>query len=519
MKSIFRIMMLPVAAVLILAGCTKETSDERLDPALGTTRVFNVTSATATVTGFVVAQGDGFSEKGVCYDKQPNPTIDKSKAVYKPQSKTASYNVTLTGLDFATKYYARAYATGLAGTVYGEELSFTTLPVLATVTTVEATDVEGTTAVSGGEVTADGGSAVTAYGVCYGTSPNPTVANQKTEDGSGLGAFVSNLTGLRGLTVYYARAYATNGAGTAYGNEITFTTLVSVREWYIPGDYVEASYPGSGLANWSPDKSPMVKSNEDNPNNVEGYVYMANVSNNWKFASQPNWNGPNYGASSTPGTLDSDPGAGNINLPAGFYQLKVNAGADPMTYTAVATVWGVVGDATPGGWDTDTQLTYDPALQRWTGVVHMTAGSFKFRANNDWAYNYGADPASVFELVAGGPNIPIAAEDDYAVSLNLSNPGQYVAMANIWGIIGSATAGGWDSDQNMAWDAVSGVFTATLNLTVGEIKFRANDGWDVNLGGSLGAMEFNGANIPVGEAGNYTITLNPFRRIATVSKN
>ncbi len=509
-------MVLPVAAALIFTGCTKETSEVRLDPELGTTRVFNITSATAIVTGFVVAEGEGFTEKGVCYDTGTNPTIDKSKAVFKPQSTTAVYNVTLTGLDFATKYYARAYATGPAGTVYGEELSFTTLPVLATVTTVEATDVEGTTAVSGGEVTADGGSDVTAYGVCYGTSSGPTIADQKTEDGSGLGEFVSNLTGMRGLTVYYARAYATNGAGTAYGNEITFTTLVSVREWYVPGDYVEASYPGSGLANWSPGSSPMVKSNESNPNNVEGYVYMAGGSNNWKFASQPNWDGPNYGDSGTPGTLSSDPGAGNLSLAAGYYKLNVNAGVDPMTYTAVATTWGVIGDLT--SWSSQLPLTYDPALQIWRGAIHLTAGGWKFRANDDWAYNYGADAGSS-ELKAGGDNIATTVEDDYAITLDLSHPLEYTYRADRWGVIGDATPGGWDSDTNMTWDPVNGVFTVTLNLTANSFKFRANDDWAYSLGGSLDELTSdNGANLSVPQAGTYTITLNPWTLVGTLTR-
>lgn len=510
-------MMLPVAAMLILTGCTKETSDVRLDPQLGTNKVFDITSGSAVVSGFVVSEGEGFTEKGVCYDKNANPTIEKSKVVYNPQSKTAVYNVTLTDLDFATKYYARAYATGTAGTVYGEELSFTTLPVLATVTTVEATDVEGTTAVSGGEVSADGGSAVTAYGVCYGTSPNPTISDQKTQDGSGLGEFVSELSGMRGLTVYYARAYATNAAGTAYGNEITFTTLVSVREWYVPGDYVKASYPpDSGMDDWSPGSSPMVKSNEDNPNNVEGYVYMAGLSNYWKFTTSPDWTGTSYGDSGTPGTLSSDPGAGNLNLPAGYYKINVDAGADPMTYTAVATSWGVIGDLT--SWSSQLPLSYNPDLQVWWGVIHMTPGGWKFRANDDWSYNYGADAGSNV-LKAGGDNITTMAEDDYAITLDLSQPLSYTYRADIWGVIGDATSGGWDSDTNMTWDSVNGVFSVTLNLTANSFKFRANDDWAYSLGGSLDKLTSDGGNIPVPEAGIYTITLNPWTKVATMTKN
>jgi starch-binding outer membrane protein SusE/F len=125
----------------------------------------------------------------------------------------------------------------------------------------------------------------------YGTTTNPTIAGSKTVDGTRAGCICKQSFRLKGLTKYYVRAYATNSAGTAYGPELSFTTLVSVREWYVPGNYVAASYPGSGLADWSPDKSPMVKSNEANPNNVEGYVYMANASNMFKISAQPNWDG------------------------------------------------------------------------------------------------------------------------------------------------------------------------------------------------------------------------------------
>ncbi len=509
-------MMLPVAAAILLAGCTKETSEIRLDPTLATTKVFNVTSNSATVIGFVVAEGDGFTEKGVCYDLEPNPTIAKSKTIFTEIATTATYHVPLTGLAFAKTYYARAYATGAAGTVYGEQLTFTTLPILATVTTTVATEVEGTTATTGGEVTADGGSAVTARGVCYGTARNPTVAGSKTTDGTGIGEYESLLTGLNGLTTYYVRAYATNSAGTAYGSEISFTTLVSTREWYVPGDYVAASYPGSGLADWSPDKSPMVISLATAPNNVEGYVYMANASNNWKFASKPNWDGPNYGAGATPGTLSSDGGAGNINLPAGYYKLNVNAGVDPMTYTAVATTWGIIGGLT--GWSSQLPLTYDPAVRVWKGGIHLPAGPWKFRANDDWGYNYGATAGSL-NLVAGGDNIETTVEDDYAITLDLSHPLAYTYRADRWGVIGDATPGGWSDDTNMTWDAVNGRFTVTLNLTAASFKFRANDGWDYNLGGSLSGLTAGGDNIAVAVAGNYTITLNPWTKVATLTMN
>lgn len=96
-----------------------------------------------------------------------------------------------------------------------------TLPIL---TTLDVYDVTLTSAHCGGNVSSDGGSTVVARGVCWSTEQNPTINNNKTTDGSGLGAFSSIVEGLTANTTYYIRAYATNNKGTAYGNEISFKT-------------------------------------------------------------------------------------------------------------------------------------------------------------------------------------------------------------------------------------------------------------------------------------------------------
>jgi len=96
-----------------------------------------------------------------------------------------------------------------------------TIPEL---TTVAVTDVTLNSAVSGGTIVADGGEDITAKGVCWSTSSNPTIADTKTNDGTGSAGFTSNIVGLSEGTTYYVRAYATNEVGTAYGNELTFTT-------------------------------------------------------------------------------------------------------------------------------------------------------------------------------------------------------------------------------------------------------------------------------------------------------
>ena len=95
---------------------------------------------------------------------------------------------------------------------------------IAILTTNTISNITSVTATSGGNVTFDGNSPVTARGVCWSTSQNPTTTDPHTTDGNNLGTFTSNITNLTPNTTYYVRAYATNDIGTAYGNEVSFTT-------------------------------------------------------------------------------------------------------------------------------------------------------------------------------------------------------------------------------------------------------------------------------------------------------
>ncbi|NEW83465.1 MAG: SusF/SusE family outer membrane protein [Mariniphaga sp.] len=227
-KTINRILAVLVVATIFFGACTKEKSDVRLAPTLATTQVLNIKSDSATVVGFVVAEGDGYTEKGVCYNTAAAPTIANFKVVYTGQTTSAAFKVKVGGLKYATKYYARAYATNAAGTIYGEEYSFTTLSVVPFLSTTVVSEIKGTTATSGGNITDNGGEAVTARGVCWSIVHNPTIADGKTSDDKGNGLYTSKLTSLLGKTVYYARAYATNSIGTGYGPEVSFTTLIAV---------------------------------------------------------------------------------------------------------------------------------------------------------------------------------------------------------------------------------------------------------------------------------------------------
>jgi hypothetical protein len=97
------------------------------------------------------------------------------------------------------------------------------------VTTTAVTSISVSSATSGGNVTAGGTSAVTVRGVCWGTAANPTIADSKTTDGAGTGSFTSAITGLASSTLYHVRAYATNGEGTSYGEDVTFTTSSLIK--------------------------------------------------------------------------------------------------------------------------------------------------------------------------------------------------------------------------------------------------------------------------------------------------
>ncbi|MEO7311488.1 MAG: DUF1566 domain-containing protein [Chitinophagaceae bacterium] len=190
--------------------------------------------ATASSGGNITSDGGSpVTARGVCWSTTANPTIAGGKTV--DGTGTGSYGSTLNGLLPATLYYVRAYSTNTAGTAYGNEISFTTVPhTLAVVSTTAITGVTGGTANSGVNVTAENGSPVTAKGVCWSTSPNPTVANSKTTDGTGTGSLPSFINGLTTTTAYYVRAYATNGLGTAYGTQLSFTTTATLT---IGGGY------------------------------------------------------------------------------------------------------------------------------------------------------------------------------------------------------------------------------------------------------------------------------------------
>jgi hypothetical protein len=208
-------------------SCEKEI-DLKLLPVVSTSKVSSVSYYSAQSGGSISADG-GYTvvARGVCWSTSPNPTISNSKTV--DAAGTGEYVSSIDSLLPNTTYYARAYATNSKGTFYGLQESFTTKPLtLSELTTSYITEITTTSAKTGGSISNDGGTPIISRGVCYSTSPNPTVNDSITKDGSGSGDFDSSLSGLKSGTVYYVRAYAENAQGASYGNEFQFMTQTAI---------------------------------------------------------------------------------------------------------------------------------------------------------------------------------------------------------------------------------------------------------------------------------------------------
>jgi len=271
--------------VLAVAGENKsDTVKAEITPVIpitiSTGSVTEIGATTAKIGGNITNAGGGtVTSRGICWSTTQNPTVSNSKTT--EGTGPGQYTSILTGLLAGTTYYARAYGENSRGVVYGSEVSFTTLgpPKL---TTTAVSSITETTATSGGTITSDGGSPITAKGVVWSTSPNPTISlATKTNDGTGLGAFTSAISNLTNNTKYYIRAYAINAMGTAYGEELSFTTAIPVPpilESLKQG--LVAYYPFNGNAN-------------DSSGNKNNGVFSNGAYENSQFGMAAKFNGSN----------------------------------------------------------------------------------------------------------------------------------------------------------------------------------------------------------------------------------
>ena len=350
-----------------------DTLQNPVVPTVVTVSISNVTATTATANGCVTSNGgDMVTARGVCWSTSHNPTISDSHTTN--GTGAGNYSSSITGLAGGTTYYVRAYATNSAGTAYGNELSFNSTADLPTVNTTAASNITATAATSGGNVTNDGGATVSARGVCWSTSHNPTTSDNHTTNGIGTGNFTSSITGLTASTTYYVRAYATNSVGTAYGNETTITTLSNIPEGALTGVF---SIGRNKKVRFSKGNLQWSATGGGSTATTHSVAGGGTASGTWRFATNQ-WDTigvrNNYASSSYSGWIDlfTWGTSGFNNKHPYFVGSGYSSDNDyPITMTNTNYDWGVYnaiynGGNQPGLWRTLTKTEWDTLLFRRT---------------------------------------------------------------------------------------------------------------------------------------------------------
>lgn len=190
---------------------------------------------------------------------------------------------------------------------------------------------------------------------------------------------------------------------------------INITPYTVEIDYPKLQVPGS-YQGWDPANETTVIFSLKSDGKFEGYLNFPDPNVAFKYTEGPSWD-VNWGDSGADGVLDPS-GDDIIASDAGLYKLNVDL--NDKTHTYVKTDWGVIGDATPTGWDSDTDFTYDADSGTLKVTLDLAADKFiKFRANDDWAINLGDDDTNG-DLQYGGADIPIGEAGNYTIELILN---------------------------------------------------------------------------------------------------
>ncbi|UIR56408.1 SusF/SusE family outer membrane protein [Sphingobacterium sp. SRCM116780] len=202
----------------------------------------------------------------------------------------------------------------------------------------------------------------------------------------------------------------------------------------------------------------------------------------------------------------------------------------PITFTESNPQMFVVGGSIGAGWEptlgVPMRLYDEDSKFKFETFEYITVdgSGFKFLPTNvDWtdAFGKGATEGTLLQSGDAG-NITVAADGFYRIRMD-AEAKTYELLKSTWGVIGSATPKGWDADTDMTFAGGKGTYTwkVKLNLVAGELKFRMNDDWAVNMGGTVSALQQDGANLVIDAAGTYDVELNltPGGYTAKISKN
>lgn len=200
------------------------------------------------------------------------------------------------------------------------------------------------------------------------------------------------------------------------GPLVSAPITLTITPYTVAINYPQLQVPGS-YQGWDPANNSTIIWSVKSDDKYEGYLYFPDPNTEFKYTLGPSWD-TNWGDDGADGTLDPN-GANIVAAEAGVYKLNVDLNA--LTHSYLKTDWGLIGSATPNGWDSDQDMSYDPASGIWSITLDLVVGEIKFRANDDWAINLGDNDTNK-TLEYDGANIPIAENGNYTVELILNVP-------------------------------------------------------------------------------------------------
>ena len=401
------------------------------NPGVTTLAASAVTGTAATLNGTINPNGLAST-----YHFEWGTTISygNSTTVTSAGSGTGSLpvNANISGLTAATTYHFRLVGVNSDGTTNGNDMTF--IPGTAAVTTTAASSITTTSASSGGNVLYDGGFSVSAHGVCWGSSANPTVSGSHTTDGTGTGTYTSSLTGLTANTTYHIRAYATNANGTYYGDDLTFTTLCglftlpfseSFATTSIPSCWSQVDHQGNGQI-W---QFGTITGQSPNPVLTAPYAYLN---------SDAYGNGNSQNADLITPLMDLSAYA-TVSLQFKNYFKAWSGSSGSLSYSINGgTTWMVIQNFT-------TTSATNPVLfnQAVNAVAGQAQVKFKWNYTGSFGYSWAID-----DIQVTGTILP---------SLSVSPSNQNVAAA--------AGSTGFTVTSNSAWTASSNQTWCTPTLS------------------------------------------------------
>lgn len=217
-----------------------------------------------------------------------------------------------------------------------------------------------------------------------------------------------------------------SGVSPVYSNVLTMTvtSYLDIVTYTFPAAMnIAGNYQG-----WDPGTAPQITNTRNGGyGGYEGYIIFNHATPAFKIVKGNNWGAGDFGGAG--GVLTN--GGSDITLPGGgagitgLYRLRANTTTMTYSFTKINT-FGIIGNATPGGWGGSTAMIFNPANGSWSLTTDLTVGEMKFRANDDWGINFGDNDNPIDNKPEyDGSNIPVALAGNYTITLNIGIGGNY----------------------------------------------------------------------------------------------